>query len=206
MISYKEIIISDDSYKNKRGEAERVAFNNWISKELDIVFKNNIVPFHKPICEIVQGQKIVKWNGFMSHLYKSQENYRLFIDLMPDKCPQCGVEIENEREYNYTRIAGCKLYDYNKCSFGQTFYRETTFFRLGLLESSLSLFELDKLLERIEKYGANGMPDFVGLKNNVLYLIEVKDIKEKIFNKQHDWLNWFSLNTNAQGILIRLRP
>lgn len=43
------------------------------------------------------------------------------------------------------------------------------------------------------------MPDFVGLKKDILYLIEVKDIKEKIFKKQHDWLNW---NINKIEILI----
>ena len=49
------------------------------------------------------------------------------------------------------------------------------------------------------KCGVNGMPDFVGLKKDILYLIEVKDIKEKIFKKQHDWLNW---NINKIEILI----
>ena len=204
-MSYREIIISSESYSNRRGEAERIAFNNWILKELDIVFKNNIVPFHKPICEIVQEWKITKWNDFLSNLYKNQDNYQSFLELMPEKCPKCGAEIENERQYNFTKIAGCKQYEYKKCGFGQTFYLDTTFFRLGLLERALSLFERNILLERIEKYGVNGMPDFVGLKNDILYLIEVKDINERILEKQHDWLNWFTFNTNAEGIILRLK-
>jgi hypothetical protein len=202
--SYKEIIISSDSYKNKRGEAERVVFNNWISKELDIVFKNNIVPFHKPICEIVQERKNVKWNDLISILNKNQEDYLQFLKTLTIECPQCGAKIEKERNYNYTKVAGCKLYEYKKCSFGQTFYLDTTFFRLGLLERSLTLFECNNLLERIKNIGVNGIPDFVGTKSGRLNVIEVKDLNEHLAHEQLDWLNWFSQETSAEVILIRV--
>ena len=92
-----------------------------------------------------------------------------------------------------------------KYNYAQTYYSNIVFYRLEILEESLSLLERNNMLEQIKKYGVSGLPDFIGLKNGVLYLIEAKDIKEKLFQKQHNWLNWFALNTKAQVLLIRIQ-
>ncbi len=205
MIKYKEIILKSDEYTNTRGEAEKIVLDKWISKALDVVFKNNVVPFQKPIYELIQNYNIKDWSDLILRLNKNQENYQIFKKTLPEKCPVCDALIGNERKYNYTIVAGCMQYEYRKCNYAQTYYLDTVFYRLEILEESLSLLERNNMLEQIKKYGVSGLPDFIGLKNGVLYLIEAKDIKEKLFEKQHDWLNWFALNTKAQALLIRIK-
>lgn len=205
MTYYEEIILASDGYNNLKGEAEKIALDKWISKELDIVFKNNIIPFHKPINELLQEHKMTSWSDLIFTLNKSQETYLKFKNALPEKCPLCGASIEKERIYNFTKVAGCMQYEYRKCNYAHTFYLSEVFDRLEILEKSLSVFERNKILERIKIYGSNGLPDYIGLKNGVLYSIEVKDIKEKLFKMQHDWLNWFAKNTRAKAILIRIK-
>ena len=74
-----------------------------------------------------------------SESYSNSGAKRCGQHLIPEKCPKCGAEIENERQYNYTKTAGCRQNEYNKYGFSQTFYLDKTFFRSGLIKRALSL-------------------------------------------------------------------
>ena len=50
-----------------------------------------------------------------------------------------------------------------------------------------------------------GVPDFIVWKDNNLFLIEVKKLKEKINEKQEKWLNWF-IDNNYPIKIVRLNP
>lgn len=199
---YSEGIIFDGTYKNRRGEAEKIAQEKWAKVNLDAWFANRQVPFHKPLYEIAHRFNDLDWNGINEQLLTEQEKYSTFTSYK--KCPICGNSIIT-RKFNFTEIHGCYSYINGTCSYGMTYYHQETLHRIEIINQCLDDKIKNIFIKELRENGAKGLPDIIGHKNNVLHFIEVKDFIERLSQEQIYWLDWLGKHEFGKSIVLRVK-
>lgn len=198
---YKEILLTDRDYTNKRYEAERIVQKRWADQYLDFWFKNRTIPFRKPLYDLAIRHPKADWEVIINRLNQEQVEYTNLLDR--STCPVCGKNIVQLR-FNYSEVNGCYSYINGSCSYGRTFYYKDTFLRLEMLTETLDKFVRDQFIANLRNIGPKGLPDIVGKKNNILHFVEVKDIEEKPSEEQLYWLNWLCRVGKGISYVIRV--